>query len=88
MNSDFMKRLTVYAISAGLILLCHSCGETQIPEEPDIVPVIKNAVIDPAVTYQEMIGFGGSLTWYSKGSLQARRRNRYANFSSRISEQI
>jgi len=61
-----MKRLTVYAISAGLILLCHSCGETQIPEEPDIVPVIKNAVIDPAVTYQEMIGFGGSLTWYSE----------------------
>jgi len=65
MNSDFMKRLTVFAISAGLILLCQSCGETGGPDEPDNIPVIINAVIDPSVTYQEMIGFGGSLTWYS-----------------------
>ena len=65
MNSDFMKRLTVFAISAGMILLCPSCGETEGPDDPDIVPVINNVIIDPAVTYQEMIGFGGSLTWYS-----------------------
>ncbi|MBP7029338.1 MAG: hypothetical protein KBB24_11800 [Bacteroidales bacterium] len=60
-----MKRLTVFAISTGMILLCPSCGETDGPDDPDPVPVINNAVIDPAVTYQEMIGFGGSLTWYS-----------------------
>jgi len=65
MNSDFMKILIVYAISAGMILLCQSCGDPEGPEEPDIVPVIVNAIVDPAVQYQEMIGFGGSLTWYA-----------------------
>lgn len=65
MNSYSMKRLTVFAIMAGMILLCLSCGENDGPDEPDPVEVINNAIIEPAVTYQEMIGFGGSLTWYS-----------------------
>ncbi len=65
MNSDFMKRLTVFAISAGMILQCQSCGDPEGPDGPEIEPVINNAVIDPSVTYQEIIGFGGSLTWYA-----------------------
>jgi glucuronoarabinoxylan endo-1,4-beta-xylanase len=60
-----MNRLAAFAITAGMILICQSCSKSEGPGEQDIVPVIVNAIIDPAVTYQEMIGFGGSLTWYS-----------------------
>lgn len=61
-----MKRLTVFAISAGIILLGQFCGDPEGPPDPVIEPEINKAVIDPAVSYQEMIGFGGSLTWYSE----------------------
>lgn len=58
-----------YAILPLLILLtflCQSCGDPDGPPDPVIEPEINKAIIDPAVTYQEMIGFGGSLTWYSE----------------------
>jgi glucuronoarabinoxylan endo-1,4-beta-xylanase len=61
-----MKKIAVPAIMAGLLVFCQACGDPEGPDYPDSVPVINNAVIDPAVTYQEMIGFGGSLTWYSE----------------------
>jgi len=61
-----MKNISVLAIIAGLMAFCQSCGDSDGPPDPVIEPVITNAFIDPAVTYQEMIGFGGSLTWYSE----------------------
>ena len=60
-----MKRAILLVITTGMVLLYQSCSEPEVPEKPDIDPVITNIAIDPAVTYQEMIGFGGSLTWYS-----------------------
>ncbi|MDF1559673.1 MAG: hypothetical protein P1P83_05640 [Bacteroidales bacterium] len=59
-----MRRVAALAITALLLALCQSCGKTG-PDDPEIEPVINNAIIDPSVTYQEMIGFGGSLTWYA-----------------------
>lgn len=61
-----MKRIASFALICSLLTLCHSCGDPEGPEEPGIVPVIANAIIEPSVTYQEMVGFGGSLTWYSE----------------------
>lgn len=61
-----MRKIAVIAIMANLMVFCHSCGDPDGPPDPVIEPVITKAVIDPAVRYQEMIGFGGSLTWYSE----------------------
>lgn len=88
MNSELMKRLTVFAISAGIILLGQFCGDPEGPPDPVIEPEINKAVIDPAVSYQEMIGFGGSLHGIPRESPQALRRSRYASYSSRTSELI
>lgn len=48
-------------------VLISSCGGDEDPEpepEPPKSSVIELA-IDPTVTHQEMVGFGGALTWYS-----------------------
>lgn len=66
MLNTTMKKIAVLAIMAGLMVLCHACSDPEGPPDPVIEPVINRAVVDPAVTYQEMIGFGGSLTWYSE----------------------
>jgi hypothetical protein len=41
-----------------------SCKE-KLDDDGD-EPKLYTVTVDPAVTYQEMIGFGGSLTWYSE----------------------
>ena len=60
-----MRIFVSLAITTAFLALCQSCSKPDPPPEPPIEPVITKAIIDPAVTYQEMIGFGGSLTWYS-----------------------
>jgi O-glycosyl hydrolase len=52
-------------MSCVLITSCSSDGDNA---EPEPNPPASNATaitIDPAVTHQEMVGFGGALTWYS-----------------------
>ena len=44
-----------------LLSLFPSCKD----DDNDDKPKGKTITIDPAVQYQEMVGFGGSLTWYS-----------------------
>lgn len=61
-----MIRIASFTILYFLLAFSQSCGDPGGPPDPEIVPVIKNAIIDPSVTYQEMIGFGGSLTWYAE----------------------
>jgi O-glycosyl hydrolase len=58
-----MNRHLIYTIIMCLPVLLFSCGEKggDEPEEPKLYTV----TIDPVTTYQEMIGFGGSLTWYA-----------------------
>ncbi len=51
-----MKKIAVLAIMAGVMVLCHACDDPEGPPDPVIEPTITKAVIDPAVTYQEMIG--------------------------------
>jgi glucuronoarabinoxylan endo-1,4-beta-xylanase len=57
-----MKRI----LSVALILFAISCSSdnsepTPISNDPDAIKV----VVDTGTTFQEMIGFGGALTWYS-----------------------
>lgn len=59
-----MRNFASLIMLTVLLAMCQSCGEPD-PPEITIEPVITRAVIDPSVTYQEMTGFGGSLTWYA-----------------------
>jgi glucuronoarabinoxylan endo-1,4-beta-xylanase len=61
-----MRPFSILPLLILLTVLCQSCGDPDGPPDPVIEPEINKAIIDPAVTYQEMIGFGGSLTWYSE----------------------
>lgn len=42
-----------------------SCEPDDPDPKPNPEPEMDSIIIDPEVTYQEMIGFGGALTWYS-----------------------
>ncbi len=59
-----MKNPASFILLLSLIALCHSCKEKPVPIEYELD--LYTVTVDPAVTYQEMIGFGGSLTWYSE----------------------
>jgi len=59
-----MKNSASLILIVSLIVLCPSCKEK--PDNDGDEPKVYTVTVDPAVTYQEMIGFGGSLTWYSE----------------------
>lgn len=59
-----MRRYAAMAMTVLLLVQCQSCRNNG-QDDPEINPVISKMIIDPSVTYQEMIGFGGSLTWYA-----------------------
>jgi glucuronoarabinoxylan endo-1,4-beta-xylanase len=69
-----MRNFASLTIITALLALCQSCSEPD-PPEPPIEPVITKAIVDPSVTYQEMIGFGGSLTWYSDRIITSPNKN-------------
>jgi glucuronoarabinoxylan endo-1,4-beta-xylanase len=66
-----MKEKWMIGTSALLLMSCvliSSCGGDDENSEPEPEPPGPKATvltIDPAVTHQEMVGFGGALTWYS-----------------------
>ena len=55
-------------VIAGLIFVFAGCSNNENDpggDDPDPDPDTSIKItIDPAVTYQEMVGFGGALTWY------------------------
>ena len=65
MTAAFCKALFSLELAALLmLLLVASCGNNDSPELSQ--PLQTFAItIDPNIVYQEMIGFGGALTWYS-----------------------
>ena len=67
-----------------IVLTAISCGgsdEDEVtptpppPPEPEVLKI----TVDPAVTYQEMVGFGGALTWYSERILTSSKKNEITN---------
>ncbi len=69
-----MRSFAPFAIIAALLALGLSCKDPELPET-EIDPVIVKAIVDPSVTYQEIIGFGGSLTWYSERIINSPQKN-------------
>ena len=68
-----MKKNIPFALMLSLMALCPSCKEK--PDSGGEDPKLYSVTIDPAVTYQEMIGFGGSLTWYSERIINSPNKN-------------
>lgn len=65
--------LRVFAV--GLIAIA-SCSSEDEPElEPDPEPESDKLIVDPSVSYQEMIGFGGALSWYSDRIVNSSNKN-------------
>lgn len=63
-KEKWMIGASVLILISGAFLT--SCDGTEAEPEPE--PPVSNAktiTLDPAVTHQEMVGFGGALTWYS-----------------------
>ena len=69
-----MKNAFPFVMIFCLAALCHSCKENPGGETED--PVVYTVAVDPTVTYQEMIGFGGSLTWYSERIMTSPDKNK------------
>ncbi|MFZ0471137.1 MAG: glycoside hydrolase family 30 beta sandwich domain-containing protein [Bacteroidales bacterium] len=69
-----MKNAFPFIIIFCLAALCHSCKEKPGSDVED--PVVYTLAVDPTVTYQEMIGFGGSLTWYSERIMTSPDKNK------------
>jgi O-glycosyl hydrolase len=59
-----MKNANPFVLLICLAVLCASCKEKPGGDVDDLV--VYTVTVDPSVTYQEMTGFGGSLTWYSE----------------------
>src|SRR5659263_699296 len=77
-----MKSNIPFALMLSLTLLCPSCKEKPVDDGDE--PNLYTVTVDPAVTYQEMIGFGGSLTWYSDRITNSPDKNKICNCCSRI----
>ncbi len=70
-----MKRLLLLLLTA----IVFSCGDEDEPEtNPPPEPTTKKITIDPSITYQEMVGFGGALTWYSDRMISSANKNAIA----------
>lgn len=64
--------LMVFSI---LTLSCENDEQTVNPGPSEFVKI----TIDPSITYQEMVGFGGALTWYSDRILSSNKKNEITN---------
>ena len=62
MNKYYWIRMHVVVLCGLLFSSCKDNDET--PQPPLVPPAVKISA-DPSTTYQEMVGFGGALTWYS-----------------------
>ena len=67
--TQIMKAKWMIGTGVALLMSCFlfsSCGGDDEGTEPEPSgPKPLEIAIDPAITHQEMVGFGGALTWYS-----------------------
>ena len=68
-----MIRQLSFALTISLLMTMPSCRDKH--HEPDDEPELFAITVNPSVTYQKMIGFGGSLTWYSDRITNSPNRN-------------
>src|SRR5688572_7390931 len=73
------------AVSAGVFFLTvsflflSSCGDDSPEPEPTPEPEAHTITINPAVTHQQMIGFGGALSWYCNWMTSSSAKNEMAD---------
>lgn len=58
-----------------ILLMVSFCSCDNKDDDGDVKKKSYTITIDPSVTYQEMIGFGGALTWYSDRIISSPRKN-------------
>lgn len=69
-----------YLLIVGLFTAISCGGDADEPEpEPEPEPEVPVIVVDPAIIKQEMIGFGGGLTWYANWMTQSSRKAEIAD---------
>lgn len=71
-----MKYKLLWMVFIPLVFSCSDKGDEDPPVTPE--PELKKIVIDPSITYQEMVGFGGALTWYSNWFTSSSNKNAIA----------
>lgn len=59
-----LLKQSLFLIIAGSLVMCDN-NESKNDDDEDPVDLVPKFTIKPSVTYQEMVGFGGALTWYS-----------------------
>jgi glucuronoarabinoxylan endo-1,4-beta-xylanase len=62
------------------LVVAFGCGndEEKEPVNPNPPVVNKKINVDPSITHQEMVGFGGALTWYSDRMISSSKKNEIA----------
>lgn len=70
-------RLIVHVLLVYLIAISSGCRDDSSNEQPG--PTAFAITIDPAKGYQQMIGFGGALTWYSNWVTSSNQKNQIAD---------
>jgi O-glycosyl hydrolase len=61
-----------------LFIALWSCGADEDPGRNNNPPELQEITINPTVSYQEMTGFGGALTWYSDRLVSSNDKNTIA----------
>ena len=69
-----LKRINLFFL---ILAVAVSCGSDDEPEATPTPPEAEalTITIDPSLTYQEMVGFGGALTWYSERILKSAKKS-------------
>lgn len=62
----FNYYLVSFVLFSGLLISCSSDSDSDPkPSNPDPDPTSFTITVNPGNTHQQMVGFGGALTWYS-----------------------
>jgi O-glycosyl hydrolase len=75
----FLHTMIKKILSLSIFISILSCGGAD--DEPAKKPTTTNSTkitVDPSVTYQEMVGFGGALSWYSERIINSSKKNEIA----------
>jgi O-glycosyl hydrolase len=71
---------SLFRVTLCVALLLSACGgDDEGDDNPPPGPSAVAITINPATTYQEMLGFGGALSWYSDRVISSTKKTEIAN---------
>jgi glucuronoarabinoxylan endo-1,4-beta-xylanase len=77
--SEIDRGAIKYFLTLSLIVLASCGGDDGEPEPEPVGPEPVTISVEPSMLRQEMIGFGGALTWYSNWMTSSSNKNAIAN---------